>query len=133
LTSPSRRIVVTAAVIRRGESYLVTRRLSGTHLAGYWEFPGGKCDDDEALDTCLAREIAEELDCSVRVGVELHSVSHEYADRIVELHFFECDLLAEPRPVLGQEMRWVPRQDLGSLEFPPADADLIELLRGRDR
>ena len=64
VTSPQRRpprIVVTAAVIERDDRYLVTRRLRGTHLAGYWEFPGGKCDAGEALAACLEREIAEEL------------------------------------------------------------------------
>jgi mutator protein MutT len=125
---PPERIVVTAAVICRDEAFLVTRRLRGTHLAGCWEFPGGKCHAGEPLDACLHREIAEELDAAVRIGSELHHVSHAYADRIVELHFFECELLGEPRAVLGQEMRWVPRHDLRSLEFPAADADLVAML-----
>ena len=56
------------------------------------------------------REIVEELDTSVRVGAEIHHVAHEYPERIVELHFFRCELLGEPRPVLGQEMRWVARE-----------------------
>jgi mutator protein MutT len=126
-TSPQR-IVVTAAVIERDGRFLVTRRLHGTHLAGYWEFPGGKCKSDEPLEACLDREIAEELDTGVRVGREIHRVVHEYRERIVELHFFRCELLGEPRPVLGQEMRWVAPSELASLEFPPADAELIAML-----
>ena len=122
------RIVVTAAVIERDGRYLVTRRLDGTHLSGYWEFPGGKCDLDEPLAACLAREIAEELDVPVRIGVEVHHVAHAYPERIVELHFFRCELLGEPRAVLGQEMRWVARHELASLDFPPADAELIGML-----
>jgi mutator protein MutT len=122
------RIVVTAAVIERDGRYLVTRRLDGTHLAGYWEFPGGKCDPDEPLATCLAREIAEELDVPVRIGEEVHQVAHTYPERTVELHFFRCELLGEPRAVLGQEMRWVSRGELTSMEFPPADAELIAML-----
>ena len=66
------RIVVTAAVIERDGRYLVTRRLRGTHLAGFWEFPGGKCDTGEPLAACLEREIAEELDTNVRIGTEIH-------------------------------------------------------------
>jgi 8-oxo-dGTP diphosphatase len=124
------RIVVTAAVIERDGRYLVTRRLRGTHLAGFWEFPGGKCDGDEALAACLEREIAEELDTTVRIGAEIHQVAHEYPERIVDLHFYRCELLGEPRPVLGQEMRWVARNELASLEFPPADAELIAMLAG---
>jgi 8-oxo-dGTP diphosphatase len=122
------RIVVTAAVIERDGRYLVTSRLRGTHLAGFWEFPGGKCDTDEPLPSCLEREIAEELDTTVRIGAKIHQVAHAYPERIVELHFFRCELLGEPRAVLGQEMRWVARHELGSLEFPPADAELVAML-----
>jgi mutator protein MutT len=124
------RIVVTAAVIERDGRYLVTRRLGGTHLAGFWEFPGGKCHPDEPLEACLEREITEELDTNVRIGAEIHQVAHEYPERVVALHFFRCELLGEPRPVLGQEMRWVARSEFASLEFPPADAELIAILAG---
>ena len=122
------RIVVTAAVIRRGREFFVTRRHKGVHLEGYWEFPGGKCDPGEPLETCLAREIREELDVELRIGRELLSCAHDYPDRIVELHFFECELAGEPRPMLGQEMRWVDAAELRSLQFPPADDELIALL-----
>lgn len=122
------RMVVTAAVIERDGALLVTRRLEGTHLEGCWEFPGGKCEPGESHEACLAREILEELDASVTVGKELYSVAHDYPERTVQLHFFECVLDGEPRPMLGQEMRWVRRGDLGSLTFPPADAELIRLL-----
>ena len=122
------RIVVTAAVIERNNCYLVTRRLQGTHLAGYWEFPGGKCDDGEALAACLEREITEELAVDSRIGDKVYEVAHSYPERIVELHFFRCELGGEPRAVLGQEMRWVPRAELKTLDFPPADAELIALL-----
>jgi mutator protein MutT len=122
------RIVVTAAVIERDGRYLVTRRLKGTHLAGFWEFPGGKCDDGETLAACLTREIVEELAVEARVVEKIHNVAHAYPDRIVELHFFRCVLSGEPRPVLGQEMCWVRRADLPTLDFPPADAELIRML-----
>ena len=122
------RIIVTSAVIRDGGSYFVTRRHQGVHLEGYWEFPGGKCEPGEPLDQCLVREIREELDVQVLVGRELLACTHEYPERVVELHFFECRLEGEPRPMLGQEMRWVPQAELRSLQFPPADDELIELL-----
>ncbi len=122
------RIIVTAAVIRNGRNYFVTRRHQGVHLEGYWEFPGGKCEPGEALDHCLVREIREELGVNIQVGGELLSCTHEYPERIVELHFFNCKLEGEPRPMLGQEMRWVPQAELRRLQFPPADDELIELL-----
>ena len=128
MADPLPRIIVTAAVIRRNEHFLVTRRQHGVHLEGYWEFPGGKCDDSESLESCLMREIVEELNVGIEVGERLLVCSHDYPTRIVELHFFAAELLGEPRPMLGQEMRWVTRGELQSLQFPPADDELIALL-----
>jgi 8-oxo-dGTP diphosphatase len=122
-------VVVTAAVIERDGAWLVTRRQAGVHLEGYWEFPGGKCDPGETLDACLARELREELDVDARIGEEMFTTTHTYPERHVELHFLRCELRGEPRPLLGQEMRWIRRDDLQALEFPPADAELIRLLR----
>ena len=126
--TPLPRVVVTAAVIERDDAFLLTRRLKGTHLEGTWEFPGGKCEPGETHPACLEREIVEELACAVQVGEEILRVAHDYSDRRIELHFFACTLLAEPRPMLGQEMRWVPRGQLTALELPPADDELIKLL-----
>jgi 8-oxo-dGTP diphosphatase len=123
-------VVVTAAVIARDDGYLVTRRPRGVHLEGFWEFPGGKCDAGESLAGCLARELREELDVDARIGDEIHVTTHRYDDRVIELHFIECALTGDPRPQLGQEMRWVPRAELRSLQFPPADAEVIQMLTG---
>jgi 8-oxo-dGTP diphosphatase len=122
------RLVVAAAVVVEAGRYLVTRRLRGVHLEGYWEFPGGKIDPEESLADGLRRELSEELGTDAEVGDELFTVAHDYPDRTVELHFFACRLHAAPTPLLGQDMRWVARQDLASLTFPPADAELIEQL-----
>jgi 8-oxo-dGTP diphosphatase len=70
-------VVVTAAVIERGGRLLVTRRLRGTHLEGYWEFPGGKCDAGESLEACLARELREELAVDARIGSRILKTSHD--------------------------------------------------------
>ena len=83
-------IVVTAAVIERDGGFLVTRRQTGVHLEGYWEFPGGKCEPGETYAACLARELREELDVGVTVGEELFATTHAYPDRAVELHFLRC-------------------------------------------
>lgn len=123
-----RHVVVTAAVIERNGAFLMTRRLEGTHLAGHWEFPGGKRQPDETLEACLIREIQEELDARIDVGPEILTTTHEYPERIVELRFFRCELKSEPRPVLGQKIRWVPRDELGSFPLPPADNELVRRL-----
>ena len=125
---PTEHLVVTAAVVERDGAYLVTRRLKGTHLEGLWEFPGGKCDPGESHEQCLAREMREELDVTVRVGGEIYTIAHTYPERVVELHFFRCEMEGEPRPLIGQEMRWVRREALDAAEFPPADAELIAIL-----
>ena len=125
---PERHVIVSAAVVERDGRYLVTRRLRGTHLEGFWEFPGGKCEAPESPAECLVREIVEELGCETAIGEKLLTVAHDYGDRTIELHFFRCALAGEPRPLLGQEMRWVARRDLHSLAFPPADRELIEML-----
>lgn len=122
-------VVVTAAVIERDDRYLVTRRPGGVHLAGLWEFPGGKCNPGETFQACLTREIREELGAELAIGDEMYSVSHIYPERTVQLHFFRCALMGEPRALLGQEMRWVPRGELHTLEFPAADAELIDRLQ----
>ena len=121
-------IVVTAAVIRREDRFFVTRRQQGVHLEGLWEFPGGKCDAGESLAACLVRELREELDVAATVGAEIFATTHTYPERSVELHFMRCTIDGEPQSILGQEIRWVPREDLKSLQFPPADAELIPLL-----
>jgi mutator protein MutT len=123
-------IVVTAAVIERDGRFLVTRRQKGVHLEGFWEFPGGKCDAGESLASCLRRELREELDVDGTIGAEILSTTHHYPGRSVELHFLACTLYGDPSPQLGQEMRWIPRGELRSLDFPPADAQLIDLLVG---
>ena len=122
-------IVVTAAVIERDGRLLITRRQQGVHLEGFWEFPGGKCDAGESLRASLERELREELDVDATIGSEIFTTTHAYPERSVELHFFECEIHGTPRPLIGQEMRWVERDELPTLRFPPADDELIQLLR----
>lgn len=123
------RLVVAAAVIEQSDRFLVTRRQAGVHLAGYWEFPGGKCEPGESAVECLRREIREELQTDVIVGDEIYATAHEDPARPVELHFFRCELAGEPRPALGQQMQWIARAELRTAQFPPADAELIEQLK----
>jgi 8-oxo-dGTP diphosphatase len=126
--TPDPPLVVTAAVVERDGRFLVTRRQDGVHLEGYWEFPGGKLEAGESHAGSLRREMREELDVDVAVGAEILAVSHAYDDRTVELHFYACRLAGEPAPRLGQQMRWVTRDEMRALPFPPADEALIQRL-----
>ena len=121
-------VVVLAAVVERDGRFLVTRRLADTHLSGYWEFPGGKCEAGESHEACLRREIREELGVGVEVGAEMVVTEHAYPERTVRLHFRSCRIDAEPQRLLGQEMRWVTPEEMKAIEFPEADRDLIAAL-----
>jgi 8-oxo-dGTP diphosphatase len=123
-------IAVVAAVIEKDGSFLVTRRQSGVHLAGMWEFPGGKINPGETHEQALRRELREELDTDVQVNELAHYTVHGYDDRTVSLYFYRCTLHGTPAPQLGQQMRWVQRQELPTLRFPPADEELIKRLVG---
>ena len=115
-------------MIERDDAFLLTLRPAGTHLEGHWEFPGGKCHPSETHSEALRRELHEELDIVVNVGALVHSITHTYPERTVALHFYKCDFEGEPKAMIGQEIRWVPRTDLKTLPFPEADADLIRVL-----
>jgi mutator protein MutT len=125
---PGADVVVVAAVIEERGAFLVTRRQAGVHLEGLWEFPGGKVHAGETHAGALRREMREELDTDVAVHDLVLSTSHAYPERTVTLYFYRCTLSGTPRPLLGQEMRWVGRAELGALGFPPADEELIQLL-----
>jgi mutator protein MutT len=132
LTNMGTAMVVVAAIIQDSERFLVTRRQPGVHLAGMWEFPGGKIETDETHEQALRRELLEELAVEVDVAERVHRTEHAYPERTIELHFYRCVLKGVPRPALGQEMRWVPREELRSLGFPPADTELINMLTSSD-
>jgi len=123
-------VEVVAAVIERGGRLLITRRPRGTHLAGLWEFPGGKPRAGETADQALRREIDEELGAFVLVGEPVETVDWEYPDKRVRITFFRCAIEGEPRALEGQELAWVAPAELAGYEFPAADAVLIERLKG---
>lgn len=124
-------LTVVAAVIDEHGRLLVTRRPQGVHLAGLWEFPGGKTASGEAHDDALKREIREELDVEADVHELVYTTTHAYPERSVQLFFYRCTLSGTPQPALGQEMRWVRPEELERLEFPPADAELVQRLAAR--
>jgi len=115
-------------VYREGR-YLIARRGPGVHLAGFWEFPGGKREPGETLEACLRRELIEELGIHVDVPIPFQVVRHEYAEKVVELHFFHCKFESgQASTIACAEIRWVWPHELGDFEFPPADHPIIEAL-----
>jgi mutator protein MutT len=120
---------VTAGLIWRGGRILIAKRPPGTHLAGYWEFPGGKVRPEETLRDCVVREMEEELGVQITAEEPFLSVQHDYGSKRVSLHVFNCRLLeGEPRALQGQEIQWVIPTELQRFSFPPPDERIIEYL-----
>lgn len=127
-------VEVAAGLICRDGRYLIARRKAGTHLAGLWEFPGGKREPGESLTECLQRELQEELGIRIDIPIPYRIVRHHYQEREVELHFFRCMIKeGEPAAIECEEIRWVRSEELFRFEFPPADYAIIESLQREDQ
>ena len=123
-------IEVAAGLLFRESRLLITQRPAGGHLAGLWEFPGGKRELGESMPQCLQRELVEELGITVTVGQCVETLTHAYPDKTVRLDFFLCELAEGiPTGLDGQELAWATVDDLDTYEFPAADARLLDRLK----
>lgn len=118
---------VVAAVVRRGDAILVTRRPDRPGRPGQWEFPGGKVEPGEDEPAALAREIREELGCGLSVGPLLLRHRHRYPELDVELAFYACGLGADetPAPLGVAEIAWAPVGTLAGFDFLEADRIVV--------
>ncbi len=127
-------VVVAAAVVIRDGRVLLTRRAEGQHLAGMWEFPGGKLEDGESPEEALIRECREECGIEVEVGKILDVTHHRYPEKDVLLLFFRCELRAgEVRHLQVADHAWVAPADLDNYPLPPADEPVIARIRALER
>jgi 8-oxo-dGTP diphosphatase len=129
-------IVVAAAVVVERARVLLTQRKRGTHLAGLWEFPGGKVHAGEDPRDAVARELREELGIAVRAGEIVDVTFHRYEedDKAVLLLFFEATRQPEspePRALDVAAFRWASRQELRPELFPPADVGVLRKVEAR--
>ena len=108
---------------------LVGRRLAGSHMAGYWEFPGGKRRRGERPRDTLERELREELGITVLGADFMAELTHRYPERCVHLELWRV-VRFEGEPVAreGQPLAWVAPEDLLELPLLPADQPLVEAL-----
>lgn len=122
---------VAVGVIRDGMGrILLAQRLAGQHMAGGWEFPGGKVVDGETVFAALVRELHEELAIDVRVATPLICYPHAYPGRTVLLDVWMIeDFAGEPRPVEGQPLRWETLARLDETGLLEADRPIIAALR----
>jgi 8-oxo-dGTP diphosphatase len=123
-----RRIYVVAAFIEDDGKVLLDRRAKDTHLAGHWEFPGGKKEAGETDEQALRRELKEELGvASQLISPEpIASIVHAYEDFDVELVLYAAEILGKPEAVDVAEIGWFALSKLRSLPMPPADRPLID-------
>lgn len=123
--------VSAAVILNHGRLLLATRRPGG-HLAGYWEFPGGKVHSDETLADCIQREIHEELHMQVAQASALFSITHCYPEKTIRLWFMRCEIApehAEPQCQEGQQAAWFDARALAALSLAPADQAMLDWLR----
>ena len=122
-------IEVAAGLVFRDGRLLITQRPACGHLAGLWEFPGGKREPDESFEQALHRELMEELGIEVEVRDLIESITHSYPEKTVRLQFFRCVWKQHEPQALGcPAFRWVSCDELAGYEFPAADARLLQRL-----
>ena len=125
-------ISVAIGLVMHQGRILICRRAAGSHLAGFWEFPGGKCRAGERWEACLRRELKEELGITADDPVRFWQGRHAYPDRTVWLMALRCRLLCgQARPRTSSEIRWVRPSDLADYAFPPANERLMRRLTSR--
>ena len=120
--------VVAAALFDRGR-VLIAERPPGKHMAGWWEFPGGKVASGESDAQALVRELREELGVEARPDSEIMTLTHEYPDRVVDLVLWRVSADGVPRGLDGQQLKWVDCESLGSERMLPADRPFIAALQ----
>lgn len=130
ITAKPRLRVVAAALFDERGRVLIAERPAGKHMAGWWEFPGGKVGAGETDVAALERELYEELGIESRTGAEIMTLSHEYPDRIVDLVLLRATRLrGDPRGLDGQALKWVDCAALGDERMLPADQPFIAALQ----
>lgn len=121
-----REIRVVGAVITVNGLILCAQRGSDGNLPGLWEFPGGKIEPGETPQAALKREITEELECTIEVGSEVVTTTHEYDFGTVILTTFYCSLIqGVPQLTEHSSLKWLSPDQLGTVQWAPADIPAI--------
>ncbi|MCS3405693.1 8-oxo-dGTP diphosphatase MutT [Serratia sp. AKBS12] len=121
---------IAVGIIRNAQQEIfITRRAADAHMAGFWEFPGGKIELGETPEQALTRELLEETGIKAEGAELLEVLEHQFTDRMVTLNFYLVERWqGEPFGREGQPMRWVRQADLQAGEFPPANLTIVQRL-----
>jgi len=122
-------IDVVAAVIKKDNLYFIAQRNRNKHFAFYWEFPGGKVDNQETFENALKREIKEELSINIKVFNHIASEKHKDDKIDVKVHYFLCETINENMFLSEHEdMKWVQKNELVKYKMAPGDSKIIKYL-----
>lgn len=121
---------VVAALIWRGDRFLICQRPAHKARGLLWEFVGGKVEPGETPQAALIRECREELDVALTVGEVYCRVVHQYPDLTVALTLFSARIAdGEPKKLEHQDLKWITVEEIGDYAFCPADTDILKDLR----
>lgn len=124
-------VKVVAAIIRRKDKIFATQRGYGEFKGG-WEFPGGKVEDGETSESALIREIKEELDTIISVGEKVYCVEYDYPTFHLSMDCFWAEIVSGELTLKEhQDAKWLLKEELDSVEWLPADLELIQEIKGK--
>jgi A/G-specific adenine glycosylase len=122
---------VCAALIQEEDGlFLIAQRKPEDKFGGLWEFPGGAREAGESYETCLKREMKEELGIEVEVGKELSTFEDEIPTLKICVHLFQCRIQeGRPSPLDCQDVQWADLSGLSKVPLAPVDQTIFEWLR----
>ncbi|MBQ2540449.1 MAG: (deoxy)nucleoside triphosphate pyrophosphohydrolase [Paludibacteraceae bacterium] len=125
----NKRIEVVAAVIFDEQGRIFATQRGYGEWKDWWEFPGGKMERGETPQDALKREIKEELDADIEVGPLLRTIDYDYPTFHLTMHCFKCRLKGQGFTLLEHEaVKWLAPDDLPSVQWLPADEEIITTL-----
>ena len=127
-----KKIFVVVGILENTDGQIcISKRQDGQHLAGFWEFPGGKIDEGEKPFNALVREFEEELGVTIKTAEPWFDIEHDYGEKMVHLDIWRVTSFeGEAFSKEGQLVSWVGRAALGEYEFPSANEDIVKYLKG---
>ena len=124
-------LLVTAALIVTDGKILAARRASNRHLAGFWEFPGGKIETGESPEQCLARELSEEFEVESSIGEFFMESVYHYEEKSIKLLVYRATLHSAINTMNDHDkICWLAPHCLRELKWAPADEPIVEALQG---
>jgi mutator protein MutT len=127
----SKPIIVTAAIMVKANKVFAARRNPGSHMASFWEFPGGKIEAGETPEACLVRELFEEFGIVTQVGAFFGENTHDYGTKTIQLLAYQVTHVSGEFELMAHDQsRWLSPDELDQVKWAPADIPLVALYRG---